>query len=107
MVLLATMKSFSSAEKDDDAREWAQKRRATRHAPGGTSPEALRSTPISENVLVAASIEPAALSELVISPSLALPPGRMPQHGATLALKQVLPAGLGVLPVPVEKSIQT
>ena len=44
------MKSFSSAENEDDERECAQTFLNVSQAPGGTRPDLVRSTPISENV---------------------------------------------------------
>ena len=106
---LPKMKSFSSAVNEDDEREWAHTFLNVSHTPGGTRPDAVRSMPISLNVngwMAAPELmEPAAL--LGLSLSAALPFGRRPQQGACWALKHVLPAGLGVLPVPVEKSIHT
>src|SRR3954447_7872020 len=109
MLTLPKMKSLSSAENEDDERECAQTFLNVSHAPASTSPEAVRSTPISENVngwtWTPELIEPAALSGFALRA--ASPPGRRPQQGSVFALKQVLAAGLGVLPVPVDLSIQT
>src|SRR4051794_2437713 len=109
MLTLPKMKSLSSAENEDDERECAQTFLNVSQAPAWTSPEAVRSMPISENVngwtVASALIEPAALLGLALSA--ASPPGRRPQQGSIFALKQVLAGGLGVLPVPVDLSIQT
>ena len=106
---LPKMKSFSSAVNEDDEREWAHTSFALKQVPGGTRPEAVRSTAISENVkgYTAARLLMEPSARAVFSLSFAFPPGSRPQQGSVFALKQVLKAGLGVLPGPVDLSIHT
>src|SRR5258705_13161394 len=103
------MKSFSSAVKDDEERECAHTSLKVRHSPDPTRPDAVRSTPISVKVngcvALPLLIDPNALSGFALMSAAVL--GRRPQQGSTLALKQVLAKGEGVLPVPVDLSIQT
>ena len=74
MVTSPKMKSFSSAEKEDDERECAQTFLNVSHAPSSTRPDAVRSMPISLKVYgcvaAPALIEPAALLGLSLSAAL-------------------------------------